>query len=115
MTSARTRKPARTTLADTFYPIVWQLVSAIPLGKIASYGQIASMAGYPGYSRWVGRALGAAADRSKIPWWRVMNSQGRIAMDPGSPCAIEQQQRLAAEGVLAEGGRYSRKRYLWQP
>lgn len=102
-------------LAERFYPIVWQLVSAIPPGKIVSYGQIAAMAGYPGYSRWVGRALGAIGDRSKIPWWRVMNAQGRIAIDAADPAAQEQYQRLLSEGVTPVKGRYPMAQYRWQP
>lgn len=106
---------ATPSIRQRFYPLVWQLVAAIPPGSIATYGQIAAMAGFPRYGRWVGRALAALPEGSRLPWFRVMNAQGRISFAPGSAEALAQQQNLAAEGVIPDGDRYSLRRYRWQP
>jgi methylated-DNA-protein-cysteine methyltransferase-like protein len=94
-----------------FYPAIWQTVAAIPPGRLATYGQIARQAGLPGYARWVGRALRALPEESRIPWHRVVNSQGRISLPAGSEEALLQVRRLAAEGVVAEKDRYDLRRY----
>jgi methylated-DNA-protein-cysteine methyltransferase-like protein len=91
--------------------LVWQLVNAIPKGSVATYGQIAAMAGVPQQSRLVGRILSRLPKGSKIPWHRVMNSQGKIS----NPNPTRQQNRLEAEGVSFINGRVRLKLYQWSP
>lgn len=87
----------------------------IPRGRVASYGQIADLAGYPRYSRFVGRALGEAPDRMVLPWHRVINATGRIAFPRDSDSFIEQSQRLSQEGVTVVAGRIDMARFGWRP
>ena len=68
----------------TFYRRVWNAVAAIPPGTVASYGQIAELAGYKRGARYVGRALGAAPDRNTLPWHRVVSAQGKISIPSSS-------------------------------
>ncbi len=89
------------------YASIYRAVAAIPAGRVASYGQIAARAGLPGRARLVGRALRETPDEIKLPWHRVLRSDGRIAISPGSPGWREQCRRLRAEGVVVHNGRVS--------
>ena len=80
---------------DHFREDVYAIVSAIPYGKVVSYGQIAWLIGRPRHSRLVGRMLHGAANASGLPCHRVVNSQGRPA-----PHWHEQPHLLRAEGVI---------------
>ena len=71
---------------------IWSIVAQIPAGRIATYGQLARLAGMPGYARRVGRAMAAAPEG--LPCHRVVNSQGRTA-----PGWARQRELLEAEGV----------------
>jgi len=79
---------------------VLQVVTAIPEGKVASYGQCASLAGSPRNARQVGKllSLGLAAGGS-VPWQRVINSAGSISLPPDAG-GIRQRQLLVAEGIV---------------
>ncbi|MGI9324472.1 MAG: MGMT family protein [Pseudomonadales bacterium] len=90
---------------------IWQVVSSIPFGQVASYGQIADLAGLPGRARFVGRVLANLPANSKLPWHRVVNAAGRISNRSG---ALRQRQRLEAEGVALLRGRVSQTQF-WQP
>lgn len=79
-------------------------IRAIPRGQVAGYGHIAQRAGLPGRARLVARILAGNED-SKLPWHRVLRSDGRIAFPEGSRGWREQSQRLRAEGVRVESGR----------
>lgn len=79
-------------------------IRAIPRGQVAGYGHIAQRAGLPGRARLVARILSQNED-PKLPWHRVLRSDGRIAMPEGSRGYREQCQRLRAEGVVVESGR----------
>lgn len=96
---------------DSVRPMVLQVVAAIPRGKVATYGQVAAMAGMPQQSRMVGRILSQLPNGSKIPWQRVINSQGRIT----NPNPGRQAERLASEGVSLVSGRVDLKHYRWEP
>lgn len=77
---------------------IWQIVASIPPGKVASYGQIANLAGLPGYARFVGSTLGKLPHNTTLPWHRVVNATLRIApRDSGR--MSEQKQRLRDEGI----------------
>ncbi len=79
-------------------------IRAIPRGQVAGYGHIAQRAGLPGRARLVARIL-SQNDDPRLPWHRVLRSDGRIAMPEGSRGYREQCQRLRAEGVVVENGR----------
>jgi len=89
-------------------------VALIPPGRVASYGQIADLAGFPRAARRVSRALRQAAE-SQLPWQRVVRRNGRLGFAPGSPEYTEQRQLLATEGVLFSPGGKIPAQYFWQP
>jgi methylated-DNA-protein-cysteine methyltransferase-like protein len=98
------------------YQRFYAVVGRIPPGKVATYGQVAALAGFPGQARQVGYALHATPDDLGIPWQRVINAKGEISQR-GNPIGEEiQRQMLAAEGIrFNEGGRISLKKYQWHP
>jgi len=79
-------------------------IRAIPRGQVAGYGEVARRAGLPGRARLVARLLSENAD-PKLPWHRVLRSDGRIAFPDGSKGHAEQTRRLRAEGVWVEKGK----------
>ena len=92
------------------------VVRRIPRGRVATYGQVAALAGHPGHARQVGYALSALAVDAPVPWHRVVNAQGRISPRSGD-CggAMMQRMRLEREGVALRGERVSLSRYRWEP
>lgn len=94
------------------YRNFYAVISRIPRGKVATYGQVALLAGLPGRARQVGYALSALADPS-VPWHRVINAKGEISPREGDEL---QRLRLEDEGVRFDSrGRISLARYRWQP
>lgn len=93
---------------------IWRTVLQIPVGKVASYGQIADLAGLPGRARLVGKALGYAPAELEVPWFRVLRSDRRLAFTPGTDSAEQQRQLLLAEGVLLKNYRAAAED-IWQP
>lgn len=93
------------------------VVRRIPPGRVATYGQVAELAGIPGQARLVGYALSAVPLSSTVPWHRVINAQGRVSVRGDGPGGtVLQQLRLEAEGVVfGSGGRVSLEQYRWQP
>ena len=78
---------------------IWQVVAAVPEGKVCTYGDIAARAGMPGAARRVGRALKVLPGDSRIPWHRIINAGGRISFPEGSDAHERQRERLESEGV----------------
>jgi methylated-DNA-protein-cysteine methyltransferase-like protein len=82
------------------YKSIYQQVERIPYGKVTNYGQIALLAGLPGQARRIGYALFQLPENTSIPWYRVVNAQGRISIGRAKPGAeITQRLKLEAEGV----------------
>ena len=79
-------------------------IRAIPRGQVAGYGQVAQRAGLPGRARLVARVLAGQTD-PRLPWHRVLRSDGHIAFAVGSVGFEEQVRRLQAEGVAVVRGR----------
>src|SRR5262245_33706603 len=106
----RSRKPVSS------YLHIYRAVRRIPRGKVASYGQIARIAGFPGHARRVGYALYNLPRGSNVPWHRVVNaagalSVGRLDADSGR----EQRLRLELEGVAFDArGRVKLDRHGWK-
>lgn len=98
---------------------IWQTVQAIPIGKIACYGQIADLAGLPGRARLVGKALGSVPKDGwrgqGVPWYRVLNSQGKISFPLGSEHFERQKGLLQEEQVVVIGARVKLAEFQWQP
>lgn len=94
---------------------IWQVVLAIPEGRVASYGQVADMAGLGRQARFVGRALGKLPSGHAVPWFRVIRNNGQIAFPEGSEIFLRQQSLLEKEGVEVVNGRVAMGRFRWQP
>ena len=94
---------------------IWSTICDIPAGNVASYGQIAEIAGIPRGARQVGYALRHLPDEHDVPWYRVIRHSGQIAFAYGTRACSEQSRRLKAEGVLVQKGRVDMKKYRWQP
>jgi len=94
---------------------ILSVIRAIPHGHVASYGQIASIAGIPRGHRLVARALRDNPGSPDLPWYRVIRADGRCGMAEGSNSYQKQFSLLKTEGILAEKGRVNMKRYQWQP
>ena len=96
---------------------VWQTVSRIPRGQLATYGQIAELIGAYGCARQVGWALRRLSLPSSVPWHRVVNARGRISMSlsrEGSDWI--QRELLIEEGVPVDAeGRLPLRQHLWRP
>jgi methylated-DNA-protein-cysteine methyltransferase-like protein len=94
---------------------IYAQVRKVPRGRVATYGQIASLAGLDGQARQVGYAMAALPSSSAVPWHRVINAQGRVSMrSEGLGGSIIQQQLLEREGVVFDGGRVALARFGWK-
>jgi methylated-DNA-protein-cysteine methyltransferase-like protein len=90
-----------------------EIIKAIPRGKVATYGQIAAMAGSPLGARQVVRILVSLSGKEGLPWHRVINSKGEISL--GGEGFRQQKELLEAEGVRVDGkGRVDLKIYRWE-
>ncbi|HEY7873539.1 MAG TPA: MGMT family protein [Actinomycetota bacterium] len=81
-----------------FEDAVIEAIRSLGRGEIASYGDIARDAGFPGAARGVGNVLSRT---DGVPWWRVVRADGRLV----SPNATRQAQLLEAEGIAISNGR----------
>jgi methylated-DNA-protein-cysteine methyltransferase-like protein len=93
------------------------VVRRIPRGRVATYGQIAALAGMPRQARLVGYALHALPEHTPLPWHRVLGAGGRLSLMRLSPSgALTQRLRLEREGVDFDArGRVDLARYRWRP
>ena len=94
---------------------IWNTIRDIPRGCVANYGLVAEIAGIPRGARQVGYALRQLPKGHDVPWYRVIQSSGKIAFPKGSRAFREQSKRLAAEDVAILNGRVDMKKYRWQP
>ncbi len=91
------------------------IIRSIPRGKVASYAQVAALAGSPLAARQVVRVLHTLSRIERLPWHRVINSRGFIALRRGAGFE-EQKARLEAEGVrVASDGRIDMGKRQWKP
>jgi methylated-DNA-protein-cysteine methyltransferase-like protein len=90
-------------------------VRSVPRGRVATYGQIAALAGRERGARGVAWILHSSAEKAGLPWHRIIGAAGRISLPRGRGFA-EQKRRLVAEGiVVSPGGRIDLKRFRWEP
>jgi methylated-DNA-protein-cysteine methyltransferase related protein len=101
---------------SVLYRAIYRVVRRIPRGRVATYGEVARLAGHPGAARQVGYALHALPDGSDVPWHRVINARGEIS--PRAEEGPEHLQRalLEEEGVVFDlRGRCDLQRWSWRP
>ena len=102
--------------ANTEHQLIYEVIMSIPRGKVATYGQVAELAGLPRRARLVGLALKAVPDGFIVPWHRVVNARGEISKRGSGAEEHEQRMLLEAEGVqFGKGNRLSLERYRWRP
>lgn len=96
--------------------LIVAVVQLIPYGKVASYGQVARLAGLPRHARLVGRVLSQLDASSELAWHRVLNSQGLIRVGKSNAAGENiQSLKLVQEGVEVLNGKVSLKKFQWQP
>ena len=78
---------------------IYEVVRRIPAGKVATYGQVATLAGARGHARQVGYALHGLPDGADVPWHRVINARGQISLRSSPGSGADQKMLLEAEGV----------------
>ena len=104
--------PAQIDDALTMAERIWQVVHAIPKGRVSTYGEVAAVAGLPKRARLVGHVLGQLPGGSRLPWHRVVGAGGRIVIRGGGE--IEQAQRLRSDGIIVKNGRIDLRQFGWQ-
>jgi len=90
---------------------ILMILKQLPVGKVISYGEVAKLAGYPNGARQVVRILSSLSDTEHLPWHRVVNKQGQIALSGEG--AFIQKALLEAEGVVvSDEGKIDRRYFL---
>ncbi|MEO5618243.1 MAG: MGMT family protein [Candidatus Eisenbacteria bacterium] len=117
----RARTPAASSRggapAGTAYTRIRAVVGRIPRGRVATYGQVAGLAGYPHAPRLAGYAMHALPAGSPLPWHRVLGAGGKLSLARLSPDgALTQRILLQSEGVTFDArGRVVMRRHQWMP
>lgn len=98
------------------YERIYRVVRGIPRGRVATYGQVARVAGLPGRARQVGYALAALPGETAVPWHRVVNARGEVSMRSVPGWELTQRVLLEREGVTFDGaGRIKLADFGWTP
>jgi methylated-DNA-protein-cysteine methyltransferase related protein len=97
------------------YREIYAVVRRIPWGKVATYGQVAELAGLPGHARQVGYALHALTDGTTVPWHRVVNARGSCSLRAVPGAELTQRLLLEREGVKFDAaGRLALAKVKWR-
>jgi methylated-DNA-protein-cysteine methyltransferase-like protein len=103
-------------VGSSSYQRIYAVVRRIPEGRVATYGQVASLAGLAGHARQVGYALHALPDGTAVPWHRVVNARGAISLRSMPGGELVQRGLLEREGIrLDPRGRVLLARVRWAP
>lgn len=103
-------------MGSNSYQRIYAVVRRIPEGRVATYGQVASLAGLAGHARQVGYALHALPDGNAIPWHRVVNASGGISLRSMPGSELVQRGLLEREGIrLDPRGRVPLAQVRWMP
>jgi methylated-DNA-protein-cysteine methyltransferase related protein len=95
---------------------IYEVVRQIPRGRVATYGQVARLAGFERHARQVGYALNRLPDDSDVPWHRVVNARGEISLRAVPDEGKLQRILLTKEGVRFDSsGRLPLARFGWNP
>ncbi len=98
------------------YRRIYAVVRRVPAGTVATYGQVAAIAGLAGHARQVGYALHALEEGSDVPWQRVINAKGEVSPRATPEWEGYQRHLLEEEGVeFDQRGRVDLDRYRWEP
>lgn len=99
--------------SQTVFERIYEVVKQIPKGKVATYGQIAAMAGNPRWARVVGYALHVNPDPEHIPCFRVVNRNGEVSKAFAFGGENMQIKLLQSEGVKFKDGKVDLSKYQW--
>jgi methylated-DNA-protein-cysteine methyltransferase-like protein len=98
------------------YDEIHAIVRRIPKGRVATYGQIAELAGIPGQARRIGYALSALSNATAVPWQRVVNAKGEISLRSHPGAEKLQMKLLRMEGIVFDRNkRIPLARFQWRP
>ena len=115
----RRRQPFESSVMNkkkSIYDDIYAVVERIPRGRVATYGQIAILAGAARHARVVGYALNAMPEESDLPWHRVINARGQVSGRSAPGWENYQRGLLEAEGILfSAAGVVSLERFQWRP
>jgi methylated-DNA-protein-cysteine methyltransferase-like protein len=101
--------------ASSSHDRIYAVVRRIPAGSVATYGQVAELAGLGGQARLVGYAMSALPNGTTVPWHRVINAQGKVSPRSSGPSGgVTQRLLLEREGVRFSGGRVSLEKFRWK-
>jgi len=104
------------TVSSRTYVRLYAVVRRIPRGRVATYGQVAALAGLPGHARQVGYALHALPRGTRLPWHRVINAKGEVSRRRRPGDELSQRMLLEREGVRFDArGRVALARLRWRP
>lgn len=102
-------------MATEFTKKVIQVISAIPEGKVATYGQIAELAGKAGAARGVSWILHSSSKAHRLPWQRVLGARGRISFPKGARAFREQRRLLEEEKIVfKDNGTVDLAKFQWK-
>lgn len=89
-----------------------ELIQSVPKGKVATYGQIAQLAGNPQGSRRVAWLLHSSTHKYSLPWQRIIKFDGSLSFPIDSPLFLTQKHLLESEGIRIKNGRVDLKQFL---
>jgi methylated-DNA-protein-cysteine methyltransferase-like protein len=92
---------------------IYAAIQGVPTGRLCSYGKVAELAGLPGHARYVGHLLGKLPKKSRLPWFRIVNSKGKISLPPNSESYERQLGHLIAESSADESGHLFWRQCRW--
>ena len=101
--------------SQSTYRDIYAVVRRIPRGRVATYGQVAELAGLRGHARQVGYALHALTDGTTVPWHRVVNARGGCSLRAVPGAELTQRLLLEREGITFDAaGRLALARVRWR-
>ena len=100
-------------MISEFSKLVIEIIQKIPAGRVATYGQIASLAGNNKAARQISRILHSSSEKYELPWHRVINSQGRISLRSGDGFEM-QKAMLESEGIHVIKDRIDLAKFQWK-
>lgn len=102
-------------MTQSNYTRIYAVVRRVPKGRVATYGQVAALAGLPGHARQVGYAMYALSNDTAVPWQRVINAKGEVSRRSTPGWEQEQRLRLEREGVVFDvRGKVDLGRFRWE-
>ena len=102
-------------MTNSTYSRIYAVVRRIPRGRVATYGQVAVLAGLPGHARQVGYALHALPAGTALPWHRVLNARGALSLRREAGAELTQRLLLEREGIRFDArGRVNLTKVRWR-